>query len=136
MSYNNQVRVQELQLRGWVEMSLFLRHTSSLRMLSSQKKADLIQETIKNLDKKAPFSVNERFPKEGIFVDLNHENVVVCMKEFYSAVTACKEPSEQKMLYDKLMQVWDDVAGDSMHLYGLFTRDSFEKYFRLTWENK
>lgn len=131
MPYNNRLMVEKLQNHKWIYYSEFLHHVGSLKYHKILGEKNQIQEKKKNLESKAPFGVNKRFPLD-LFIDLDLKGNAAMVKEFYDAVDDHNGVVGHCTVDDWLDKL-KGMPEEKMYGDGVFVRDTFEEYFGLTW---
>lgn len=150
--------VVELSAHHWIEYNSLMRTLNMMKFKSFSVKAvrDAMRVTLENLPMNIPFDVNNRFPDDAIYLDLNHSVPNNLMRQMVTALDLSDRDNEKgrhepdaqrlraysnledaKVAFYQALYAFLDLLGslpaDSAYVVGAYTQLSFEKQFRLTW---
>lgn len=134
-------------------------HTLNLikcRSFSVKAVRDTIRTTLENLPMSAPFDTNTRFPEDKIYIDLNHSVPNAYIRQLMMALDYNDRQTEKgrpesdsinarqfsnmedaKVAFYQSVYNLLDLCGPMMpeqaHVYGVYTRLTFEETFNLKW---
>lgn len=147
-----------LSYHHWMKYNAFLDIMDKFRFKSFTVKAnrDIMRTTLENLASQVPFSVETRFPKDHIYIDLHHSVVSGLLRQLSlcldisdrqvekdridksdSAFTARTQSNmeDAKVAFYSVMHNIIDLIGtltiEQAHIVGVYTQGSFEEVHRL-----
>lgn len=158
MPYGWHNQVSLAATHQWVEYMSFMNLLRSFRFRQFSLKAhrDEMMVALLNLQTNIPFSADTRFPENGIYIDLNHSLVARMLTQLSLALDFSDRQTEKgrnvpdsidtrtssnmedaKVSFYNVVRSLLDLTGsvpvESAHVFGVYTRTSFEREYNLIW---
>ncbi|APG77620.1 hypothetical protein [Hubei virga-like virus 11] len=147
-----------LTTHHWVEYAAFMRIIGSFKFKQFSVKAvrDSMLTTLANLEYDTPFNVTTRFPEDKIYIDLSHSVPLKILQQLTKALDFSDRQTEKgrvttdqeknrthsnfedaKVAFytavDQLIDLIGPFPIEAAHVYGVYTRTSFEIEKGLVW---
>ncbi|APT35497.1 ORF5 [Adelphocoris suturalis virus] len=148
-----------LQTHHWCLYNSFLNVIRRARYISFSVKAQRegVRNALENMQINLPFSVNNRFPDEAIYIDLDHSVPSRLLTQIMLALDFSDRQAEKgrvipdsvevrsysnfedaKVAYYQAVGNFIDLVGpmavETAHIFGVYTRSSFEAEHSLNWQ--
>lgn len=158
MSYGWKNEILLLTSHHWMEYTAFIRVINSFKFKPFSVKAvrDNMRTTLENLQNDIPFSVGSRFPDQKLYIDLHHSVPLQLLKQVALALDISDRQVEKgrhetdtktdraysnfedaKLAFGSAVSALLDLIGplpiEAAHIFGVYTRDTFESEHTLKW---
>lgn len=147
-----------LTTHHWLAFRNFMHVLNAFKYKPFSVKAqrDIMRTTLENLQVTCPFGDTERFPQNGIYIDLHHSVPSRLMRQLVMALDYSDRQTEKgrsvpdsidirsfsnfedaKVAFyssvDQLLDICGRFAIEDCHIFGVYIRGSFENQYDLTW---
>lgn len=158
MPYGWHTEALMLSSHHWMEYTALMTVMNRFKCKQFTRKniRDEMLTTLENLQIDLPFSPNDRFPEDKIYIDLNHSVPSRILMQLTSALDLSDRQQEKgrpgpdavdvrsysnledaKLAFYASVRAFLDLVGplaiERAHIVGVYTRGSFESEHSLTW---
>lgn len=158
MTYGWHNEAELLMTHHWMEYATFMAVLRSFKFKAYSVKAnrDIMRTHLDNMQPAHPFSINDRFPDDAIYIDLTHSVPSRLLNQLAKSLDYADRQTEKgravpdgvevrtfsnmedsKVAFYESLEALLDLVGtkriETCHVVGIYVRGTFEQVYNLIW---